>query len=315
MAMRTIGILHSGSQNKNKKMVDEFLDTLETLGFKTTGLHPNLTIASAGPLYADDDPATLATHAKTLAQTANLDVFVAAGGTRSLNAAITARQSFATPSLTIVFTSVSAPPPADEHLTGVNALTSELDGDRLAILYEFLGKPVNPSIGVIRNSNRPNASVEWATLTLAAAKLGVTLDPENVSFSANIKSGIDTAFANLKGRAAKAVLVTADPLFNNHRDDVISAANANTPIPTIYQWREFSDDKGLMSFGTKLTQSYRMAGGYVSFILQQKDLGTSPGIIKVDSPHVELVINKKTSDSSNFKIPPVLYARADDVIT
>ena len=116
---------------------------------------------------------------------------------------------------------------------------------------------------------------------------------------------------NSKGTLARS-WGAADPLFNDHRKAVVAAANA-TPIPAVYQWREFADDGGLMSFGTKLTQSYRMAAGYVAVILKGKDNNKNPEVLPVLSPHVELVINTKAAKNL-VDIPPLLFVRADDVI-
>ena len=311
--MRTIGILHSGTKNNNdqKAQIDAFIKSLGSLGYNTTGANANLTIV--GPLFEDDDPGTLDTNADALATTANLDVLVAAGGTRSFVAAQNARMKAGKPNLTIVFTSVSTPPAADAYLTGVGALTSELDGERLALLHELIGKPANSSLGILRNPTRPNAAKEVGDLIKAAATLKMTpVVLVNVDYSKQIKKEINDAFQNTFKGNVSAVLVAADPLFNDHRKDVVAAANA-TPIPAVYQWREFADDGGLMSFGTKLTQSYKMAAGYVAVILKGKDNNKNPEILPVLSPHVELVINTKPAKNL-VDIPPLLFARADDVI-
>jgi putative ABC transport system substrate-binding protein len=304
--MRTIAILHSGSDNaEQRKQIKTFSDFLALLGYS----EPK-SLKIVGPCFADDDPAVLKTCADTLVKTANLDVLVAAGGTRSLEAAKAARGKS---DLMIVFTSGSAPPSADARLTGVGALTAELDEQRLVVLHELIGKPTKPSIGVLKNPTRPNAAVEWAQLSLAAAKLNVTLVPKDVTYSKNIKKDIDDAFAALKGQVS-AILVTADPLFNNRRKDVVAAAK-DASTPTIYQWREFAEDGGLISMGTKLTQAYKMAASYVGLILKNLDSGTNPGILKVLSPRTELVINIKTAADLKMEIPPMLLGRADDLIT
>ena len=136
------------------------------------------------------------------------------------------------------------------------------------LLHELIGKPAKSSLGILRNPTRPNAAKELGDLIKAATTLNVTPVLADVDYSKQIKKDINDAFQNKFKGNVSAAPVAADPLFNDHRKDVVAAANA-TPISAVYQWREFADDGGLMSFGTKLKQSYRMAAGYVAVILER----------------------------------------------
>jgi putative ABC transport system substrate-binding protein len=138
----------------------------------------------------------------------------------------------------------------------------------------------------------------------------VTPVPADVQYSKQIKKDIDDHFQNTFKGKVDAILIAADPLFNDHRKEVLAAVKANGSLPTMYQWREFPDDGGLISFGTKLMQSYKMAAGYVAIILKWIDTTTARQILPVLSPHVELVINT----NSGYAIPPLLFVRADDIV-
>ena len=78
------------------------------------------------------------------------------------------------------------------------------------------------------------------------------MDPNGSSQDAQI----DAAFQNWAGGNIQAAIITADPLFNNHIDRIVNTA-AHTPrtIPAIYQWREFAEAGGLISYGPDLNEA------------------------------------------------------------
>jgi ABC-type uncharacterized transport system substrate-binding protein len=106
------------------------------------------------------------------------------------------------------------------------------------------------------------------------------------------------------------LMILPDVSTANNRDLIIALA-ARHRLPAIYPFRYFATSGGLFSYGSDVADQFRRAASYVDRILK----GAKPGDLPVQAPSkIELVINLKTAKALGLTVPPLMLARADEVI-
>jgi putative ABC transport system substrate-binding protein len=190
------------------------------------------------------------------------------------------------------------------NFTGVSFFTNQMEAKRLGLLHELV--PKVDLIAVLLNPNNPFFSNQSSDLREASLALGLKIHIEGASNERDIAM----AFAAFGRERAGALLVGADPYFNSQRALVISPA-AQLRLPAIYEWREFVEAGGLMSYGTSLTGAYRQASDFVARILK----GANPADLPVlQVTKFEFVINLKTAKALGVTVSDNLLSLADEVI-
>jgi len=190
------------------------------------------------------------------------------------------------------------------NMTGVSLLVIELVAKRLEFVQELV--PNAAGVAGLVNPKNSNAGRNVAALQEAARAKGVQLH----IVEASSEGDFETAFASLAALHAGALVVGADPFFNARRSQIVVLA-ARHSMPAIYEWREFVDAGGLISYGPSLPGVYRQMGAYVGRILG----GEKPADLPVVQPTLfELVVNLKTAKTLGLAVPRSILARADEVI-
>jgi putative tryptophan/tyrosine transport system substrate-binding protein len=190
------------------------------------------------------------------------------------------------------------------NITGVALISAELAAKRLELLHELV--PTAAQVALLVNPTNAVSESMTRTLQDATRSLGLQLRV----LRASTPSEIETAFGALVELRAGALVLGGDPFFTNQRTQIVALA-ASHAVPAIYGVRLFPLAGGLMSYGADLVDSFRGAGVYTGKILK----GAEPADLPVEQVvKVELVINLNTTRALGLTIPPMLLARADEVI-
>jgi putative ABC transport system substrate-binding protein len=299
--MQIVGYLSSLSADPMTFRMPAFLQGLKETGY-IEGQNMMMEYRSAEGRY--DRLPSLAAELVEL----KVAVIFASGGSDPAKAA-----KAATSTIPIVFLSAADPVKAGivtslnrpvGNVTGVSMLGSELEAKRLGLLHEIV--PSAASIGVLVNPRYPDADLELRELQSAASALNRQIN----IVQASIEPEIDAAFATIAQQGVGALLVTQDPFFGSHLDQVVALA-ARYKLPTIYNQKTYTEHGGLVSYGADFADQYRQAGIYVGKILK----GAKPADLPVLQPtKFELVINLKTAKALGLTIPPSVLAITDQVI-
>jgi len=183
-------------------------------------------------------------------------------------------------------------------------LSSNLGAKRIGLLRELV--PKADAIGALVNPTYPVATAQLKEVQEAAASVGVRL----IIANASAERDFEPAFALFVQQRSSALMISSDPFFNSRRDQIVALA-ARHAVPAIYEWREFAEAGGLMSYGTSVTEAYRLAGIYAGRVLK----GDKPADLPVmQSSKFEFVINLKTAKTLGLDVPLGMSAAADEVI-
>jgi putative ABC transport system substrate-binding protein len=177
------------------------------------------------------------------------------------------------------------------------------------IKYLELLKALDPRIarvGVLLSPDNPSAGKRYGGIAAGGPDLKVDV----VRLDVMTPADLERAIGSFAERPNGAPIILPSTLTTTFRRIVIDAATRHR-LPTIHSFRYYPEDGGLMSFGADQIDQFRRAGQYVDRILR----GERAGDLPIQTPtKSDLVINLKTAKNLDLDIPPMLLARADEVI-
>ncbi len=182
----------------------------------------------------------------------------------------------------------------------------------IPIVFAANGDPVRDNL--VASLNRPGGNATGVTI-FGAAAVTKRLQAQSLGLQMHVLSAsnegeLEVAFATMAQHRAGALLVASDLFFLGRRDQLVSLA-ARHQIPAIYYLREFAEAGGLMSYGNRLPEVYRLVGVYVGRVLK----GEKPADLPVmQSTKFEFVLNLKTAKALGIEVPISMQLLVDEVI-
>jgi len=183
-------------------------------------------------------------------------------------------------------------------------MVPDLGGKRLELLKELL--PRLARVAVLWDAANPFPAIVFKETQAAGHALAIEVQ----SLEVRAVDDFDGVFELAKKQRPDALITVEDPLTFNYQKRIADFALANQ-LPSLHGVREFVVAGGLLSYGANVADLYRRAASYVDKILK----GAKPADLPVQQPtKFELVINLQTAKTLGLTVPPMLLARADEVI-
>ena len=191
------------------------------------------------------------------------------------------------------------------NITGFTNFESSMTGKWLEILKE-----IAPRVGRVALMFNPDTAPYIGYYLRALESAGPSLTVKPIAAPVHNPTDIESTLAALGRDAEGGLIVMPDTFTTVHRKLIVSLA-AQHRVPTIYTFRYFAAEGGLISYGSDTNDLFRRVASYVDRILK----GVKPAELPVQAPmKFELVINLKTAEALGLTVPPTLLFQADEVI-
>jgi len=300
--VRTIGVLLPAAADNPvwQARLGAFLQALALLGW-SIGRNVNIDTR-----WATTSTVELRRHAAELAALAP-DVILA-GSTSPTGPLLQATRT-----VPIVFTIVNDPVGAGfidslarpgGNATGFMVFEFSISAKWLELLKQIA--PNVTRVAVLRDASQASAMSMFAAIQAVAPSLRVEVIPTNMRDAGEIEQYVESFARSPNG----GLIPMASAAAVQHQDLIVTLA-ARHKLPAVYWTRFFVAAGGLISYGPDQIDQFRRAAAYVDRILK----GEKPTDLPVQAPtKYELVINLKTAKALGLDVPPMLLARADEVI-
>jgi putative ABC transport system substrate-binding protein len=297
---RRLGVLLIGTPESRSAQTAAYTRWLEEIGWKTAvNLDLEYRWATGNEQHLRDQATDIASRSP--------DVILVES-----SAGLSAMRQ-AAPSVPIVFVMVGDPVGSGfvnslAHpggtITGFTNFEPSMGGKWLEVLKE--AAPSIATVAVLLHPDQPSHVNYWNSAEAASRVIGVRLTKMEMRNA----DDIERAFEKLPTGSEQGLMVFPHLVTASNRKSIIESAGRHR-IPAVYGVRFFAKDGGLISYGVDSQDLFRRAFSYIDRIFR----GASPSDLPVQAPiKFELAINLKTAKAIGLNVPPMLLARADEVI-
>ena len=296
--LHRVGMLERTSVAINAANLDGFREGLRDLGHSDGGSYI-IEYRSADGI--DESFPNLAAELVRL----NVDVIL----TRGTPAALAAKNATAT--IPVIMVGIGDPvgqglvdglARPGGNVTGLSALVTDLYAKRVQLLREVV--PGARRIAALFNMSNLAIPPQWREVETTARSLA--MQPQLLDVRK--PDDLGPAFVAATAQRADMLIVGLETLTQANQRIIVDLAMQHR-LPAIYASKEFIG--GLLTYGVNYPDQYRRAASFVDKVLR----GAKPAELPVEQPtKLELVINLKTAKALGITIPPMLLARADEVI-
>jgi putative ABC transport system substrate-binding protein len=179
----------------------------------------------------------------------------------------------------------------------------------LSVKWLELLKQIAPAVtraAVLRDLDNPAGGAQFGAIQAVSSSLGMEVSPIDVRDFSEIERRVASFARSPNG----GLIVTGSAAATVHRH-LFATLAAQHKLPAVYPNRFFVAQGALISYGPNFMDQYGQAADYVDRILK----GAKPADMPVQAPtKYELAINRKTANALGLSVPPMLLARADEVI-
>jgi ABC-type uncharacterized transport system substrate-binding protein len=193
------------------------------------------------------------------------------------------------------------------NVTGITEMAPELTPKRLEML-----KQIVPTLSRVAIMWQPGSLSEEAFQRMLkdtearARSLGIQIQV----VEAKEVTDFDGAFAAMVKERAEALIVMINPMYNVQRRHIIERADKHR-LAAIYEWKEFVQSGGLLSYGADVQDVYRRAAGFVDKILK----GAKPADLPVEGPvRFDVAVNLKTAKALELTIPQSILSQSEQTL-
>jgi putative tryptophan/tyrosine transport system substrate-binding protein len=190
------------------------------------------------------------------------------------------------------------------NITGFSTQNFELEEKRFELLRQLV--PGMSRIVMLGNAANPYSAVAMKRIKGLAETAGLNFQGIDIDAT----GGLDSGFDEVRRVLPDGVLVAAVPALYPYRKPIVEFMAAYR-LPAVYPFREFAEAGGLVVYATNFDVLFRQAADYVDRVLR----GAQPGELPVQqAAEFELLVNLKTAAAIGLTIPPLILARADEVV-